>query len=90
MGGEDLTPGLLSLGVSSDGFSIRLGMLYSTIINRSETPVTIEECLALDLEGVRGLVADSKIYCKRTLALCRERCVGLITLVPRPCVVCQE
>jgi hypothetical protein len=58
MGGEDLTPGLLSLGVSSDGFSIRLGMLYSTIINRSETPVTIEECLALDLEGVRGLVAE--------------------------------
>jgi NhaP-type Na+/H+ or K+/H+ antiporter len=25
-----------------------------------ETPVAIEECLALGLEGVRGIVADSK------------------------------
>src|SRR5262245_23358143 len=41
--------------------------------------------------GVRGIVAASKAYyCKRTLGLCLERRVGLITLVPRTCVVRQE
>ena len=34
-----------------------------------ETQVAIEECLALGLAGVRGIVADSKAYCKRTLGL---------------------
>jgi hypothetical protein len=56
----------------------------------TETPVALEECLALGLDGVRGMVADSKAYCKRTLGLCLERQVGLITLVPRPCAVRQE
>ena len=56
----------------------------------TETPVAIEECLALGLEGVRGIVADSKAYCKRTLGLCLEQGVGLITLVPRTCTVRQE
>jgi transposase len=56
----------------------------------TETPVAIEECLALGLEGGRGIVADSKAYCKRTLGLCLEQRVGLITLVPRTCAVRQE
>ena len=50
----------------------------------------MEECLALGLAGVRGLVADRKAYCKRTLGLCLERRVGLITLVPRTGAVRQE
>src|SRR5262249_57801260 len=47
-------------------------------------------CVALGLEGVRGIVADSKAYCKRTLGWCLEQRVGLITLVPRTCAVRQE
>jgi hypothetical protein len=35
-------------------------------------------------------VADSKAYCKRTLGLCLEKRVGLITLVPRTCAVRHE
>ena len=46
--------------------------------------------MALGLDGVRGIVADSKAYCKRTLGVCLEQRVGLITLVPRPCAVRQE
>src|SRR5437870_13906139 len=56
----------------------------------AQRPVAIEECLALGLDGVRGIVADSKAYCKRTLGLCLEQHVGLITLVPRTCAVRQE
>jgi hypothetical protein len=41
-------------------------------------------------DGVRGIVADSKAYWKRTLGLCLEQGVGLITLVPRTCAVRQE
>jgi transposase len=52
--------------------------------------VAIEECLALGLDGVMGIVADSKAYCKRTLGLCCEKRVGLITLVPRTCTLRQE
>jgi hypothetical protein len=39
---------------------------------------------------MRGIVADRKAYCKRTLGLCLEQDVGLITLVPRTCAVRQE
>jgi hypothetical protein len=55
-----------------------------------ETPVAIEECLALGLEGVRGIVADSKAYSRRTLGLCLEHTIDLVTLVPRTCAVRQE
>jgi hypothetical protein len=37
-----------------------------------------------------GIVADSKAYCKRTLGLCLEKRIGLITLVTRTCTVWQE
>src|SRR5499427_4503564 len=89
-GRDDLKQVLLSLGVSRDGLPLRLGVRDGNTSDSPETPVAIEECLALGLEGVRGLVADSKAYCKRTLGLCLEKRVGLITLVPRTCAVRQE
>src|SRR5499427_5688873 len=84
-GRDDLKQVLLSLGVSSDGLPLRLGLRDGNTSDSTETPVAIEECLALGLDGVRGIVADSKAYCKRTLGLCLEQGGGLITLVPRTC-----
>jgi transposase len=81
---------LLSLGVSSDGLPLRLGIRDGNTSDSPETPVAIAECVALGLDGVRGIVADSKAYCKRTLGVCRAQRVGLITLVPRTCAVRPE
>jgi transposase len=89
-GHDDLKQVLLSLGVSNEGLPLRLGVRDGNTSDSRETPVAIEECLALGLDGVRGIVADSKAYCKRTLGLCLEQGVGLITLVPRTCAVRQE
>jgi transposase len=89
-GHDDLKQVLLSLGVSSDGLPLRMGVRDGNTSDSTETPVAIEECLALGLDGVRGIVADSKAYCKRTLGLCLEQRVGLITLVPRTCAVRQQ
>src|SRR5499426_1188958 len=89
-GHDDLKQVLLSLGVSSEGLPLRLGVRDGNTSDSREPPVAIEECLALGLDGVRGIVADSKAYCKRTLGLCLEKRVGLITLVPRTCAVRQE
>ena len=90
-GHDELKQVLLRLGVSSDGgLPLRLGVRDGNTSDSTETPVAIEECLALGLEGMRGIVADSKAYCKRTLGLCLEKRVGLITLVPRTCAVRQE
>jgi hypothetical protein len=76
--------------VSSEGLPLRMGVRDGNTNDSTETPVAIEACLARGLDGVRGIVADSKAYCKRTLGLCLEQRVGLITLVPRTCVVRQE
>jgi transposase len=89
-GHDDLKQVLLSLGVSSDGLPLRMGVRDGNTSDSTETPVAIEECVALGLDGVHGIVADSKAYCKRTLGLCLEQRVGLITLVPRTCAVRQE
>src|SRR6266487_4153104 len=89
-GHDDLKQVLLSLGVSSEGLPLRMGLRDGNTSDSTETPVAIEECVALGLGGVRGIVADSKAYCKRTLGLCLEQGVGLITLVPRTCTVRQE
>jgi transposase len=89
-GRDDLKQVLLSLGVSSDGLPLRMGVRDGNTSDSTETPVAIEECLALGLNGVRGIVADSKAYCQRTLGLCLEQRVGLITVVPRTCAVRQE
>ena len=67
-----------------------MGLRDGNTSDSTETPIAIEECVALGLDGVRGIVADSKAYCKRTLGLCLEKGVGLITLVPRTCAVRQE
>src|ERR671926_1437362 len=89
-GRDDLKQVLLSLGVSGDGgIPLRLGVRDGNRSDSVETPLAIEECLALGLEGMRGIVADSKAYSRRTLGLCLERGVGLVTLVPRTCAVRQ-
>jgi transposase len=60
-GRADLKQGLLSLGVSGDGgVPLRLGVRDGNCSDRGEPPVAIEECLALGVEGVRGIVADRK------------------------------
>ena len=89
-GRDDLKQVLLSLGVSGDGgVPLRVGLRDGNRSDSVETPLAIEECLALGLDGVRGIVADSKAYSRRTLGLCLEQGVGLVTLVPRTCAVRQ-
>jgi transposase len=88
---DDLKQVLLSLGVSGDGgLPLRIGVRDGNHSDSVETPLAIEECLALGLEGVRGIVADSKAYSRRTLGLCLEHGIGLVTLIPRTCAVRQE
>jgi transposase len=90
-GRDDLKQVLLSLGVSGDGgLPLRVGVRDGNCSDSVETPLAIEECLALGLEGVRGIVADSKAYSRRTLGVCLEHGIGLVTLVPRTCAVRQE
>jgi transposase len=90
-GRPDLKQVLLSLGVSGDGgLPLRLGLRDGNTSDSTETPVALEECLALGLEGVIGIVADSKAYSQRTLGLCIEKRIGLVTRVPRTCAVRQE
>ena len=89
-GRNDLKQVLLSLGVSGDGgLPLRLGIRDGTTSDSTENPVAIEECLALGLEGVMGIVADSKAYSQRTLGRWVEKQIGLVTLVPRTCAVRQ-
>src|SRR5919197_2130440 len=89
-GRDDLKQVLLSLGVSGDGgLPLRLGLRDGNRSDSVETPLAIEECLALGLDGVRGIVADSKASSRRTLGLCLEQGIGLVTLVPRTCAVRQ-
>jgi transposase len=89
-GRDDLKQVLLSLGVSGDGgVPLRIGVRDGNHSDSMETPLAIEECLALGLEGVRGIVADSKAYSRRTLGLCLEHGIGFVTLVPRTCAVRQ-
>jgi hypothetical protein len=52
---------LLSLGVSGDGgLPLRVGLRDGNRNDSVDTPLAIAECLALGLDGVRGIVADSK------------------------------
>src|SRR2546426_3100511 len=90
-GRDDLKQVLLSLGVSGDGgVPLRLGVRDGNRSDSVEAPVAIAECLALGLEGVRGIVADSKAYSRRTLGVCLEHKIDLVTLVPRTCAIRQE
>lgn len=57
-GRDDLKQGFLSLGGSRDGgLPLRGGVRDGNTSDSTETPVAIEACLALGLEGVRGIVA---------------------------------
>jgi transposase len=86
-GRADLKQVLLSLGVrGASGLPLRIGVRDGNTSDSVETPLAIEECLSLGLESVQGIVADSR----RTLGLCLEKGIGLVTLVPRTCAVRQE
>jgi transposase len=66
-GRDELKQVLLSLGVSGDGgLPLRLGVRAGNTSDSVETPLAIEECLTLGLEGVQGIVGDSKAYSRRT------------------------
>src|ERR671934_1042129 len=90
-GRADLKQVLLRLGVSGEGgLPLRVGVRDGNRSDRVETPLAIEECLALGLEGLRGIVADSQAYSRRTLVVYFEHKIDLVTLVPRTCTVRQE
>ena len=75
---------LLSLGGSgAGGLPLRLGRRDGKTSDSIETPVAIAEGLALGLQGVPGIVAESKAYSRRTLGLWRAKGLGLGTRVPR-------
>jgi Domain of unknown function (DUF4277) len=81
---------LLSLAVSGDGgLPWRLGLRDGNTRDSPDTPLAIGECLALGLQGVRGIVAESKAYSQGTLGLCWEKKSGLVTRVPRTCALRQ-
>jgi len=69
---------LLSLGVSGDGgLPLRLGLRDGHTNDSTEPPIAIEEGLALGLQGVLGIVADSKAYyCIRTLPRAAAHLLG--------------
>jgi hypothetical protein len=89
-GHADLKPVRLSLGVSREGLPLRLGLRDGHTSDSTEPPGAIAECLALGLDGVRGIVADRQAYGKGTLGWGLEQGVGLLTLVPCTCAVRQE
>jgi hypothetical protein len=90
-GRNDLTQVLLRLGVRGDGgLPLRVGVRDGNRSERVDTPVAIEAGLALGLEGGRGLVADSTAEGRRTLGVCRERQLGLVTFVPRTWAIRQD
>jgi transposase len=67
-GRDDRKQGLLSLGVSGDGGRpLRVGLRDGHRRDRVETALAIEVCLALGLDRVRGIVAESQAYSRRTL-----------------------
>src|SRR5207249_7088595 len=75
-GRDDLKQVLLSLGVSGDGgIPLRLGIRDGNRSDSVETPRAIEECLALGLDGVCGIGAESKASSRRTLGLCLEHSI---------------
>lgn len=90
-GRDDLKQVLLSLGVSGDGgLPLRMGLHDGHTSDTGDVPRAIQESLDLTLDGLQGLVADSKAYTQRTLGLCLETGMGLVTLVPRTCAIRQE
>ena len=72
-GCSDLKQVLLSLGVSGDGgLPLRMGLHDGNTSDSVDVPRAIEQSMALNLDGLQGMVADSKAYTQRTLGLCLE------------------
>jgi transposase len=67
-----------------------MGLFDGNTSDSVDVRQAIEESLALGLGGVKGIVADAKAYSGRTLGLCLEQEMGLVTLVPRTCSIRQE
>jgi transposase len=90
-GRADLKQVLLSLGVSGDGgLPLRMGLGDGNTSDSVDVRQAIEDSLALGLDGVKGIVADCKAASQRTLGLCLEQQMGLVTWVPRTCSIRQE
>src|SRR4029453_5102580 len=68
-GRDDLKQVLLSLGGSRDGLPLRMGLRDGHTSDSTETPIAIEACVALGLDGVRGIVADSKASRQNNLSI---------------------
>jgi hypothetical protein len=64
-----------------------MGLRAGKTRDSPETPVALEACVALGLNGGHGIGADRKAYGQRTLGGCLEPGVGLRTWVPRTCAV---
>jgi hypothetical protein len=76
-GRDDRTQVLRSLGVSGDGGRpLRLGLRDGHRRDRVETPRASAACLALGVDGVRGLVAESQASRRRTRGGCLEQGMG--------------
>jgi Domain of unknown function (DUF4277) len=79
-GRNELKQVLLRLGVRGDGgVPLRVGMRDGNRRDSVETPHAMAECLALGLEGVRGMVAASQASSRRPLGLCLEYGLSLVT-----------
>jgi transposase len=90
-GRGDRKPGLVSLGVRSDGgVPLRMGRRDGNTRESVDVPQALAESRALGRDGVQGSVADSIAYSQRTLGWCLEQQGGLVTLVPRTCAIRQE
>jgi transposase len=90
-GRDDLKQVILSLGVSGDGgLPLRMGLHDGHYSDTVDVPEAIEQSVGFNLGGLHGIVADSKAYTQRTLGLCLETRMGLVTRVPRTCAIRQE
>jgi transposase len=90
-GRDDLKQVILSLGVSGDGgLPLRMGLHDGHHSDSVDVPEAMEQRVGYNLGGLHGMVADSKAYTQRTLGLCLETGMGLVTLVPRTCAIPQE
>lgn len=72
------------------GLPLRLELCDGNTSDSVDVRQAIQDSLALGLDGIQGIVADSKAYSQRTLGVCVEQQVGLVTVVPRTCAIRQE
>ena len=68
----------MSLGASGDGedLPLRMGLHDGNTSGAVDAPRAILESGTLNLDGLQGLVADSKAYTQRTLGLWRALALG--------------